>query len=60
MGEKKKETHRYTNGRSRAGNLWFSFGKALQGEIKNVTDPHAAAAFNSYECLKGALPRRSG
>lgn len=33
--------------------------KALQGEIKNVTDPRAAAAFNSRE-LKGAPSRRRG
>lgn len=39
--------------------LQFSLRKSLQGEIKNVTDPYAAAAFNSYECVKGALWRRS-
>lgn len=34
--------------------------KALQGEIKNVTDPRAAAVFNTRECLEGAQPRPGG
>lgn len=37
--------------------LRFSFGKTPQGEIKNVSDPRAAAEWSRGQCFQGAGPR---
>lgn len=47
---KKRKDFRNTDGfahERESENLWLSLGKALQGEIKNVTDPRTAAALTA-------------
>lgn len=41
---------------SKSPKICSSAGESTAGEMRNVRDPLAAAAFNCSKCVKGCLP----